>query len=359
MLKPHDPRLGRVLIVAADRFSESRLAAIAAGTEPRIEVMEMARRWGADLLSFDGFRAGGEGPAVGGGEQGGLKAALTLGAEAARRAPDYDCVLAMGEEVAAAMALRRWSGPALVVIGHYLSRLKKRPFVDRRFLGRRIDRLVTYSPLQRRFAIERLGFSEARVALIDFHADTGFYRPSDEERDPELVVAAGFEHRDYGALFDAVSDGAYHLELGVGSPWSRFRRRLPSLPPRAHNRYRSREELRALYRKAGAVVLPLVPTSFQAGISVLLEAWACGAPVIVSDTPGLRHVPRQGADALLVPARDPGAIRQALDRLRVAPELRARLSEAARRRALAVDTDRFVDELAAILAGARGVAACR
>ncbi len=64
------------------------------------------------------------------------------------------------------------------------------------------------------------------------------------------------------------------------------------------------------------------------------QAMAVGRPVVTADTPGVREVLTDGADALLVPAGDPVALGTALARLAADAALRRRLGAAARARYL-------------------------
>jgi len=60
------------------------------------------------------------------------------------------------------------------------------------------------------------------------------------------------------------------------------------------------------------------------------EAMAFGRPVVASAVGGLLDLVRDGETGLLVPPRDPVALRAALDRLLADPALRAQLGAAAR-----------------------------
>jgi glycosyltransferase involved in cell wall biosynthesis len=60
---------------------------------------------------------------------------------------------------------------------------------------------------------------------------------------------------------------------------------------------------------------------------------AYGRPVVASAVGGLVDHVEDGVTGLLVPPRDPEALRSALERLLAAPDLRARLGAAARERA--------------------------
>jgi glycosyltransferase involved in cell wall biosynthesis len=92
----------------------------------------------------------------------------------------------------------------------------------------------------------------------------------------------------------------------------------------------SHDELQRLYASAAVVACP----SRREGFGVAcLEAMAHGRPVVASDVGGLRDLVVDGETGLLVPPRDPVALRAALDRLLGDRELRRRLGAAARERA--------------------------
>jgi len=85
-----------------------------------------------------------------------------------------------------------------------------------------------------------------------------------------------------------------------------------------------------LLAAADLFVLP----SWEEGLSVaLLEAMAAGLPVVATDIPGNRDLLTHGRSGLLVPARDPVRLAEAIGRLLAEPELGAALGAAARGRA--------------------------
>jgi hypothetical protein len=65
-----------------------------------------------------------------------------------------------------------------------------------------------------------------------------------------------------------------------------------------------------------------------------IEAAAMGRPLVVTDIRGCREVVRDGFEGLLVPPRDPDRLTEAVVRLLRDPELRGRLGDAARARAV-------------------------
>ncbi|MBP1806384.1 exopolysaccharide biosynthesis GT4 family glycosyltransferase EpsE [Rubellimicrobium aerolatum] len=88
---------------------------------------------------------------------------------------------------------------------------------------------------------------------------------------------------------------------------------------------RMREEMRA----AHAFVRPNPREGLSAA---LMEAMACGLPVVAAATGGVRELVTHGVDGILVPPRDPGALAGALDALARSPARARALSEAARAR---------------------------
>ncbi|TVR08780.1 MAG: glycosyltransferase family 1 protein [Salinarimonadaceae bacterium] len=82
------------------------------------------------------------------------------------------------------------------------------------------------------------------------------------------------------------------------------------------------------YARAHIAVLP----SYREGLpKSLLEAAACGLPLVATDVPGCREICRDGDSGLLVPLRDPLALADALARLAADADLRRRLGANARR----------------------------
>lgn len=76
-----------------------------------------------------------------------------------------------------------------------------------------------------------------------------------------------------------------------------------------------RENMVDVYHKAHIVCLP----SYREGVpKTLLEAAACGRPLIATDVPGCREIVHHGVNGLLVPVKDSLALAQALEELIVA-----------------------------------------
>jgi glycosyltransferase involved in cell wall biosynthesis len=90
-------------------------------------------------------------------------------------------------------------------------------------------------------------------------------------------------------------------------------------------------DISALWARAHIAVLP----SRREGLpKSLLEAAACGRPMIATDVPGCREIVLPGKTGLLVPYDDAPALADAIETLAASGELRARYGAAARRMAV-------------------------
>jgi glycosyltransferase involved in cell wall biosynthesis len=77
-----------------------------------------------------------------------------------------------------------------------------------------------------------------------------------------------------------------------------------------------------------------VLTSHYEGFgNVLVEAMACGTPVIATSSPGTREIITDGVDGLLVDRHDAGEVAAAIERVLSDSPLRARLAAAGQERA--------------------------
>ncbi|MBF0123724.1 MAG: glycosyltransferase family 4 protein [Magnetococcales bacterium] len=78
--------------------------------------------------------------------------------------------------------------------------------------------------------------------------------------------------------------------------------------------------------------LALLPSHREGMPKSLLEAAACGRPLITTDVPGCRHLVTDGIDGLLVAVNQPEQLARAIERLVRDADLRRRLGAAARAR---------------------------
>ncbi len=101
-----------------------------------------------------------------------------------------------------------------------------------------------------------------------------------------------------------------------------------------------KEDMLSVYHHAHIITLPSVgeglPTS-------LIEASACGRPIVATDVPGCREVVIDQQTGFLVPPNNPQALADALEKLVRDPSLRARMGASGRLRVLDYFTNRRVN----------------
>ena len=87
------------------------------------------------------------------------------------------------------------------------------------------------------------------------------------------------------------------------------------------------DDIRSVWAQAYVAILP----SRREGLpKSLVEAAACGRPLIASDVPGCREIARHGVNALLVPPEDPEALAHAIATLMNDRDMRIRFGQASR-----------------------------
>ena len=83
-----------------------------------------------------------------------------------------------------------------------------------------------------------------------------------------------------------------------------------------------RNDRASLFKTADLCVYPSREEPFG---NVVVEAWACGTPLVTTASTGPRWLVRDGEDALMTPVDDVEALAAGITRLLASPELRASL----------------------------------
>jgi len=218
--------------------------------------------------------------------------------------------------------------PVVVTVhGTDLELARRGPFMARQIL-RRAKVVVAVSQALAQEAL-RLGAETVRIIPngTDIPATVA------PEAQPAEVLFAGRLSPEKGIdELLAASDGLNLVIAGDGPLRHRVPNALGFVPP---------DELGRLYDRASVVVCPSRRDGFNV---VCAEAMARGRPVVASAVGGLLDLVLDGETGLLVPPRDPPALREAIDRLLADEELRHRLGAAARTHVTALcNWDRIVD----------------
>ena len=162
-------------------------------------------------------------------------------------------------------------------------------------------------------------------------------------------VAALVPHKGQRYLVDAVAlvlrrvPDARFLIVGEGELEGALQRQIKRLHLKQHVVLTGfRPDVLSLHKSFDLFVMSSVTEGL--GTSVL-DAMACGRPVVATRAGGLSEVVVDGDTGLLVPIRDPVALAEGISRLLEDPALRDRYGKGARTRARATfNADRMVDE---------------
>jgi len=270
-----------------------------------------------------------------------LPTSWQMSREIQRRHSEYDAVVTWGEKLSIAMLMRQQLAsvkkPHIAMMYQFEKPNIRYPLSA---FKKNLHAVVTWSSVQRQALIERLNFPRERVYLVRHYVDQVFYRPRPAEDD--MICAVGAEMRDYATLKDAVHGTGLRCHIAadhVRVP-GRFRlfrdRRLrvsEVVGPADSNVTMGRMsllELRKLYARSRFVVVPLLRSDTDNGVTVILEAMAMGKPVICSRTRGQVDVIQEGVTGLYVPLGDPAALRTAIVSLWNDPQRAREMGQSAR-----------------------------
>jgi glycosyltransferase involved in cell wall biosynthesis len=317
---------------------------VAEGARPRPEYLVLEAEHGVELLDWSLLPGSGRGRSS--------WRSLVHVTTALRDLDRHDVIFSDGEHLGIPLALAmRTLGITVphLMIGHHLSTRSKSALIHNLRAHRGMTRILVHSTLQAELAHRKLGVPAAKLEYVPYHADTQFWHPTGAAEE-SLVVAAGREHRDYATLARACEDLPVSVFVAAGSVHSpaATSRQPVAWPVNFRHGFADFLELRDLYARARVVVVPLIETDFQAGVTTALEAMAMGKAVVVTATKGQIGVVRHGLNGITVPPGDAQELRDAVAYLLGRPDERRRLGEAARQSVLDVYS---LEGYAASLAG--------
>ena len=194
----------------------------------------------------------------------------------------------------------------------------------------RLDAILLLCEAQR--AAMPVAIDPTRIHIIPHGVDTGFFTPGPRAPGAGFrLLAVGHWLRDHPTAFDALAllrRAGLDASLRIISPTPPA-----GAPPGVVIEAGLTDvALRQAYRDADALLLPLQDATAN---NAILEAMACGRPVVSTDVGGVAEM-TAGA-ALLAPPRDPRALAEAVLGLAADPAAAEALGRAARARAEALD----------------------
>jgi glycosyltransferase involved in cell wall biosynthesis len=264
-----------------------------------------------------------------------------MGREILRRQHEYDAVVTWGEKLTfAVLAQQQFAAASKPHVALMYQFEKPNVRLPLSLLKRNLHAVVTWSSVQRRVLIDEFRFPADKVYLIRHYVDQLFYSPRPGADD--MICAVGAEMRDYVTMKRALQGAGLRCHIAadhVRIP-GRFRllndRRVaindiggPADPQLTVGKV-TLLELRELYARSRFVVIPLLHSDTDNGVTCILQAMAMGKPVICSRTRGQVDVIEDGVNGLYVPVGDADALRRAVSSLWHDPERARQMGRNAR-----------------------------
>ena len=214
------------------------------------------------------------------------------------------------------------------------------------------DRILLLTSFQRQTFIES-GVEEEKLTVIPLGVEIDAFRPAPLEEDrPFRVLFAGQLTQRKGLSYalegfrKAAIPGAEFIlvgpVVGSGRPWRGMSgvRQVGRIPF---------GDLPSQFQECDVFLLPSLVEGLP---QTLLEAMACGLPVVVSENTAGPEVVADGSQGYVVPIRDPDSIAERLLELYDNPERRRSMGAEARRRAEELSGDTYGLRIAEALRGA-------
>jgi glycosyltransferase involved in cell wall biosynthesis len=224
----------------------------------------------------------------------------------------------------------------------------KLPFLH--FVQTHIDRFVLWSSVQRDIVLRKTRVPREKICFTKYYVDQKFFRPMPRETD--MICSVGSEMRDFLTLLEALEalDIPCHIAAGTGhglpTEWVSALERVKHYPSNVTIGRKNQRELRELYARSRFVVIPLLDSDTDNGITCILEAMAMGKTVICSRIRGQVDVIEEGKTGIFVPVGDSKALRDAILYLWNNPDVAERMGAAGRAYVEKFQTlDKFVHDI--------------
>lgn len=218
--------------------------------------------------------------------------------------------------------------------------------VDGKVLGGMIGKarfVVTVSDFNKRYLEGLISPGAGRVVRLYNGVDLQQLRPTNQERDPDLIVGVGrlVKKKGFHVLIDACrilkekGQPFRCILIGEGEERADLEKRIESYSLQKDLFLlgaRTQNEVIEWMRRASVLVLPCIvcEDGDRDGLpTVLPEAMAVGTPVISTPISGIPEIVQNGETGLLVNEGDPVALADAIASLLASRELQNRLTAAA------------------------------
>ncbi|AGS61622.1 glycosyltransferase family 4 protein [Proteus mirabilis] len=220
-----------------------------------------------------------------------------------------------------------------------------------------LKRVICNSEMVKREVMEDFGVESERISVIynaidhqRFFPATALYRQQlrqqyhiPVEGKCFIYVGSGFERKGLRAAIEAISHtNAYLLVIGQDKEYKKYQQLAHRL--NCHQRILFlgvQKDTLPFYQMADGLLLPTLYDPFP---NVILEAMACGLPVITSDTCGGAEFIEQGINGFVTDALDTSAMIGAIESI-PADNLGNKMSKAARNKILPYTPENLSQQL--------------
>lgn len=251
--------------------------------------------------------------------------------------------------------VRSITGRGYVFVSQDQQARRLRPLVNslyRCLLSRKNGAAIFENEADRQFFLELRLIGEKTAYLIEgVGVDTDFYHPLPEPQGTPVILLASrlLWDKGVGTLVEAARLLHQRTKVRValaGVPDEGNPSSIPAEVLRGWNEEKViewwgwQEDMRIAYAASHIVSLPSQGEGLP---TTLLEAAACGRPLVATDVPGCRDVVQDGVNGVLVPPGDACSLADALERLILDRELRIRMGKAGRLLAETRFSDRSIN----------------
>jgi glycosyltransferase involved in cell wall biosynthesis len=192
----------------------------------------------------------------------------------------------------------------------------------------RIDDFAVFSTLERELYAKHFGIPEDRIDLVLWGANPPLDAPGSRTIPEPYVVALGGEARDYATYAEAARLSPDLTFVAITRP--RSLEGVTSPPNLRHFVNLPWKDAWSLVHHAEAAVVPLRDDLAPNGMVTFVGGMHLGKAQIVTSSAGLADYAIDHETAIVVPPRDPAAMKAAIDRALGDPALRARIGARAR-----------------------------
>ncbi len=234
------------------------------------------------------------------------------------------------------------------------------------FRGSRLRSVICISELVKREIQEYFGLDDSRLPVVYNGVDLGLFNVSARTRRAEtrrqfgipdevplfLFLGSGYERKGLAQALAALPAGAWLLVVGKDKDSRRYAQQAERLGIASRVCFAGpQKDVTRFYGAADAFVFPTVYEPFG---NVILEALACGLPILTTPDCGGAELVRAGENGFVLPGDDPEPWREAMTLLMDGAAAR-RMGDEAARTAQAFDiptmTARMVQLYADLMAG--------